>query len=277
METDKQLYRIFAARPAWVFELAALPPVGKCTMQSLTVKTLERRSDGVIVPESPKSPLWVIEFQFGENPQIYTRIVQKMAAVQEEFKMRTVQGVIFFGEHRLDPRTEPWTSFVRSIVLPDELRRLAKKNPAHPLVAAFQPLLADSEAELEHKAAGLFRTIQKSKMKSGIKEALEDVFLSWLMQRLPNRTRQEIESMLIGELPELVETRAGRDLIEIGEQRGMVESVLIMLAAKRGRLTKLLQQRIRRLGVDHLRQLLATAATWESSAPLEAWLAEHGQ
>ena len=57
----------------------------------------------------------------------------------------------------------------------------------------------------------------------------------------------------------------------------MVESVLIMLAAKRGRLTKLVQQRIRSLGVDHLRQLLATAATWESTAPLEAWLAEHGQ
>jgi hypothetical protein len=47
METDKQLYRVFGAQPAWVFELAGLPPVGKCAMRSLTVKTLERRSDGV--------------------------------------------------------------------------------------------------------------------------------------------------------------------------------------------------------------------------------------
>ncbi len=95
METDKQLYRVFAAEPQWVFQLAGLPPVGKCTMRSLTVKTLERRTDGVIVPEDAASPLSVIEFQFGENPQIYTRTVQKMAAVQEEFDMREVQGVIF--------------------------------------------------------------------------------------------------------------------------------------------------------------------------------------
>jgi hypothetical protein len=43
--------------------------------------------------------------------------------------MREVQGVIFFGESRFDPCTKPWTSLVRSIVLPDELRRLAERRP----------------------------------------------------------------------------------------------------------------------------------------------------
>ena len=63
-------------------------------MRSLAVKTLERRADGVIVPHCPVPPLSVIEFQFGQP--------------------------------RLDPRTKPWISLVRSIVLPDELRRLAR-------------------------------------------------------------------------------------------------------------------------------------------------------
>jgi hypothetical protein len=121
METDKQLYRVFGAQPQWVFQLAGLPPVGKCAMRSLSVKPLERRTDGVIVPESTAPPLSVIEFQFGENPQIYTRTVQKMAAVQEEFDMREVQGVIFFADQRLDPRTKPWTGLVRAIILPDEI------------------------------------------------------------------------------------------------------------------------------------------------------------
>jgi predicted transposase YdaD len=289
METDKQLYRVFGAQPAWVFELAGLPPVGKCAMRSLTVKTLERRSDGVIVPQRPEPPLSVIEFQFGENPQIYTRIVQKMAAVQEEFHMREVQGVIFFGEQRLDPRTKPWASLVRSVVLQDELRRLAERSPDHPLVAAFQPLLAESETELEQNAGGFFRSIKTSKLKRGVKEALEEVFVNWLIQRLPTRTRQEIEKMLVGELPELVETRAGQDLIEIGEKRGradgradglvdgLIESVGIVLEAKRGRLSKSLRQRVRKLKPDQLRQLLAEAVTWESSQPLDAWLTEHGQ
>ena len=156
--------------------MARLPPVGKCAMRSLVVKPLERRTDGVIVPEAPAPPLSVIEFQFGENPQIYTRTVQKMAAVQEEFDMREVQGIIFFGDQRLDPQTKPWTSVVRPIVLPDEVRRLAKSSPEHPLVAVFQPLLVERETELEQTAGGFFRTIKSSKLKKGVKEALEEVF-----------------------------------------------------------------------------------------------------
>jgi predicted transposase YdaD len=285
METDKQLYRVFGAEPQWVYLLARLPPVGKCAMRSLTVKRLERRADGVIVPEALTRPLPVIEFQFDENPLIYTRTVQKMAAVQEEFAMREVQGIIFFGDPRLDPQTKPWTSIVRSIVLPDEVRRLAERSPEHALVAVFQPLLAESASELEQKAGVFFRTIKNSKLKKDVKQALEEVFVSWLLQRLPNRTKQEIEKMLIGELPELRETRAGQDLIQIGKEEGLaegraeglVESVGIVLEGKRGRLTKALRQRIRRLGSEHLRQLLADALAWESLDPLEAWLAKRGQ
>lgn len=89
------------------------------------------------------------------------------------------------------------------------------------MVAAFQPLLVERESELERTAGGFFRTIKSCKLNQGVKEALEDVFLSWLLQRPPTRSKQEIEKMLVGELPELVETRAGRDLIKIGEERGL--------------------------------------------------------
>jgi predicted transposase YdaD len=285
METDKQLYRVFGVQPDWVFELAGLPPVGKCVMRSFTVKSLERRTDGVIVPDAPFQPLWVIEFQFGDNPHIYTRTVQKMAAIQEEFGMREVQGIIFFGEAGLDPQTKPWTSLVRSIVLVDELRHLAERAPEHPLVAVFQPLLAGRETDLEHTAGGFYRTIKNSKLKKDIKEALEEVFVSWLLQRLPDRSKKEIEKMLIGELPELVDTRAGQDIlrigeergVKIGEERGLVEAAVILLESKRGRLTKSLRQRLQTLGAKQLRQLLADAIPWESLDLLDAWLAAHGK
>jgi len=77
-------------------------------------------------------------------------------------------------------------------------------SPGHALVAAFQPLLAESESELEQNAGGFFHTIKTSKLNRSVKEALEEVFMSWLGQRLPNRTKQEIEKMLVGELPELL-------------------------------------------------------------------------
>jgi predicted transposase YdaD len=285
METDKQLDRVFGAQPEWVFELAGMPSVGKCAMRSLTVKTLERRTDGVIIPENATSPLSVIEFQFGENPQVYTRTVQKMAAVQEEFDMREVQGVIFFGNRRFDPRTKPWTSLVRAIDLPDELRRLAERSPGHPLVAAFQPLLADTEAELERNAGGFLHTIKTSKLRIGVKLALEEVFMSWLGQRLPHRTKQEIEKMLVGELPELLDTRMAQDILKIGKEQGQAEglaeglsrAVFTLLGSRRGRLTKALRQRIRKLTNDQLCELLTEADAWESLDPLAPWLAKHGR
>jgi hypothetical protein len=221
----------------------------------------------------------VIEFQFGENPQIYTRTVQKMAAVQEEFDMREVQGVIFFAERRLDPRTKPWSGLVRSIVLPDELRRLAERSPNHPLVAAFQPLLAESETELEHTAGGFFRTIKTSKLKREVKQALEEVFLSWLIQRLPTRTRQEIQKMLIGELPELVETRAGQDLIEIGVERGLAAGLIggHCVGSQAGTAVEVAAPTDSEVATRPVASTLGAVATWESIEPLDAWLTEHGQ
>ena len=87
--------------------------------------------------------------------------------------------------------------------------------------------------------------------------------------------------MLVGELPELLETRMAQDILKIGEERGLAEglaeSAVIVLEAKRGRLTKSLRQRIRRLGSDQLRQLLTAAVGWDSLDPLDAWLAKHSQ
>ena len=83
--------------------------------------------------------------------------------------------------------------------------------------------------------------------------------------------------MLVGELPELVETRTGQDLIKIGEERGLAEALVIMLEGKRGRLTKAQRKRIGKLPNDQLRQLLSATNAWESLDPLDAWLAAHGQ
>lgn len=62
-------------------------------------------------------------------------------------------------------------------------------------MASFQPLLVERESELGRMAGGFFRTIKSCKLNKGVKEALEEVFLSWLLQRLPTRSMQEIEKM----------------------------------------------------------------------------------
>ena len=67
MKTDKQLFKIFEAVPEWLFELTGLPSPGSSTLQSFTVKALERAADGLVVPEAADQPLTVVEFQFQKD------------------------------------------------------------------------------------------------------------------------------------------------------------------------------------------------------------------
>jgi predicted transposase YdaD len=221
LRTDKQLYKIFEAEPEWVFQLTGIPSPGASTLRSLAVKALERKADGVIVPEACEPPLTVIEFQFQKNETIYTRTVAEMVAVQEANQMRPVQGLIFFGYNNLDPQTEPWTRVVRAFLLPELLDAFEREHPAHPLVAVFKPLLEPSEQTLERTAADYYRTIKYSELKPPVKTSLLEVFVNWLEQRLKQKSKKEIEMILLGELPDLEETQAGKDLIRIGEERGV--------------------------------------------------------
>ena len=104
MRTDKQLLRVFETAPQWIFELTGLPSPGASTLKSLTVKALERRADGVVIPEATDGPLTVVEFQFQKDATVYPRIVVEMALLQQSHQMRPVQGLIFFGYNDVDPK-----------------------------------------------------------------------------------------------------------------------------------------------------------------------------
>ena len=275
MKTDKELYD-FEVAPEWVFELAGLPSPGKSTLKSVTVKALERRADGVIVPESPDQPLTIVEFQFQTDDTIYGRTVVEMAAVQQAFPGRVVQGIIFFGYNNLDPQTVPWTQVVRSYVLPDVLREWERKQPKHPLVAVFKPLLVESEEALQRQAAGYFLAIKHSSVSPACKRTLEEVFVSWLEQRFKDKTKKEIETMLLGELPDLEETASGKDLIRMvsrAEKRAWEEAILAFLATRHGTLPAAIQEKIARLTAADAKRMMQFLAQCQSLDEVTQWLA----
>jgi len=50
--------------------------------------------------------------------------------------------------------------------------------------------------------------------------ALLSIFVNWLEQRCNQLGKQEIENVLLGELPDLRDTQSGKDLIAIGNWKG---------------------------------------------------------
>ena len=295
MKTDKQLFQIFAAMPEWLFELTGLASPGACSLQSFTLKALHRDADGVIVPKDPHQPLTVVEFQFQKDETIYTRIVMEMAAVQEAHGQRPVQGIIVFGQSGLDPRTAPWTQIVLGVVLQDVLADLRRRNPQHPLANVFEPLLEPSDATLETVAAHHYRALKQCNLDDQRRELLMDVFLNWLEQRFQNKSKQEIEIMLLGELPDLRDTRSGRDLIAIGKREGEMvgekrgekrgesrgidlglENAIVLCAKERFRsVPEELEARLPKLPRRSKEQLLRLISRAESVVELDNWLKKH--
>jgi len=280
MDTDKPLFRLFSACPNWLFELAGLPSPGASEFRSFTVKALERRSDGLIVPQDTHEPLRIVEFEFRRDEGIYRRVVTEMIAAQEDFQGRMVHGMIFFGSRRHDPKTKPWTQLVQSFVMDDLLKDFQKKHPNHPLSAVFQPLLETQANVLESTAVEHFRTIQQSSLSARRKAVLTAIFVDWLEQRFPEKHKREIEIMLLGELPALEETQSGKDLIRIGLARGRAEGEVQMRTADIVKIINLrfatapqsLQSRIGKLTPEQRARLLEFVVTCQSLTEIRDWL-----
>ncbi|MGF1582592.1 MAG: DUF2887 domain-containing protein [Gemmataceae bacterium] len=257
MKTDKQLYKIFAANPQWIFELTSLESPGDCELRAVTLKALEQSSDAVIFPRDENEPLVVLEFQFQDDPTIYTRTAIEMALIQQEYSMREVQGLIFFRYPSLDPQTEPWQQIIRAFQLREVIESLAQRDADHPLVAVFRPVLVSNETTLENHAREYYNQIRNSSLAEPIKSTLVDVFLNWLEQRLKHRGKEEIEKMMLGDLPDIRETQTGKDLIQIGKVEGVQHALVRVLEKKFGAVDANHRQRIEQLkSPEKLEELL---------------------
>jgi len=96
--------------------------------------------------------------------------------------------------------------------------------------------------------------------------------------------KQEIESMFMGELPDLEETQSGKDLIAIGEKRGeargeargIAGAILAFLETGQGPVPEATRQRLQALPLPQLQELLPLICRGMTLEQLAVWLAAHG-
>jgi hypothetical protein len=100
---------------------------------------------------------------------------------------------------------------------------------------------------------------------------LADVLISWLEQRLKNKTKEEIEAMIV-DLPPLEETRSGQDLIRIGQERGLREAILLVLRRQQGSVPPEMEEKLRTLSAEDARRLLEYLLETEGSRDVDRWL-----
>jgi hypothetical protein len=83
-------------------------------------------------------------------------------------------------------------------------------------VAVFQPLMQADRTVLEREAARYYNQITEGVADDRQRARLQDVSVDWLLQRFSERGTQGIEQMLIGQLPNLRDMQAGKELIATG-------------------------------------------------------------
>jgi predicted transposase/invertase (TIGR01784 family) len=226
MKTDKALYKIFAAYPQLLFDIANLQPDDTYKMISITLKEFERRADGFLQPESEESPVYFVELQAYDDETIYHRTIMEMAAYGVQNPKREIRGILVFTHQQLDNKTLPWHELTHSkknvfkvIYLEEYLKKLQKKDANNPVVALFQPYLIKNKKELEKQAKKWYQNIKKCQLPAKVKESFEMVFTQWMLERFANLTYEEVTKMF-AELTPIEETRSYRELVAIGEKKG---------------------------------------------------------
>lgn len=160
MKTDHPIY-LFLSAGAEAFRVltGGIRLEGAYRFSSTTLKTVERRLDGLLEPEGHTGPVYVVEFQGQGAERAGYNLLAKIGLYGEHFPTRDVIGIGVFLRERDVPGypdglgTSP--DLVRIVVLDQILPDWLAREPENPYLAVFAPLLIDDEAELRARAPAL--------------------------------------------------------------------------------------------------------------------------
>ncbi len=222
LDTDPWFYALFRRFPDQLFRLAGIRAEGRWRMESVTVKTTEKRIDALLFRIDKPGMLVFAEFQGWADPTIYWRLYREITSWYESRPGNNqpfVALVLFLdgsmdpGDPPLDPR--PPSRFVK-LTIAEGLDALGED--VGPLVV-FRPLVVPDLATAKAEARQWAKTLEGLNLPEADASLLKEHLVDILMRRFKDLSLEEVKAMI--ELAPLHETRAGRELIAIGRQEGL--------------------------------------------------------
>ncbi len=312
METDGAFAEIFSLKPDWLGKLAGWEHSDGPFLETRpgTFKAV-LHCDLLVVPADPVEAEKVCELQLYYDRAVWVRtdlarllrwrqINPPEACRSRGFTPRRVEGFIVFGDRSHVPPGDEEAPHIRWVILSERLAELEAVEPGHALAALLRPVVAASDAEVEARAASDYRMLHDHPEMSGTdRDCLVRIFVRFLMQRFRTRTLEQINHM-IEELVQVEETRAGRELIEKGIERGIekgmergveeglergleqgihrgIDEVIVALLDRIcGGLDDIRRTRVEDLPVAKAKELALALLDFRGVADLDAWLAANG-
>jgi predicted transposase/invertase (TIGR01784 family) len=227
MKTDSLFYRLFETSPETFFLLLGMPvDEAKATAEryqyvALEFKETAYRADGIFLPREPNLPLYFLEVQFYNRPDIYADLLVKAYSyLRRNNPTQDFRGVVLFASRSLEPPvTTPYRASldsgqIRPFFL-DEMPELANA----PLGLSILYLIRREESEAPEVARELLTRVKQEIDDAVLRDNLLELIETVIIYKLAYLSREEIEAML--KIKDIRETRIYKEAMEEGEEIGV--------------------------------------------------------
>lgn len=230
MKSDSEFYELARTLPvAYPLLFLGERPRGTYRASSPTLKRIELRADILLEPSNPSDAWWLVECQGRRDPQAEQTLYLKAVNLVHERKLwgRVRTGIVYtktaFARAALSPMLGPPGSGgelqpMRVVLDCMEPEELIERGPElFPLV----PLSRVDRETVSARFAGWWREARSARpLGPETLRTLKNEFLLFYAARFPGDIMEEVRRRLGKSMP-IEKTRLGRDLIRLGEKRGL--------------------------------------------------------
>ncbi len=280
MRTDTLFYELFQAAPQTFFELMGIAQPCPYRFESITVKTSEKRIDGVLEPQIEGETIYFLEVQASPDRSIYWRAMREVATYFEQrpqFERSPWQAIVLW----LDGRDDPGFGTLATLAtgsLPQlvsiDLESLFKRVDEDSLVfTMLHPLMLDKEEEVRQNIGRWVETIHsRADLAIEVEERLISVLSQFIEQKFKTLTYKELTAML--RLTPFRETESAKELLKEERVALLGEHIQARFGVS-DEVIETICEELNKLDMHTLRVLFRQIARLSTLPEVEIWIADH--
>jgi predicted transposase YdaD len=283
MKSDALFYELFQTAPQIFFELLQLTPPCPYHFESLTLKTTEKRIDGLLEPEQKGQTIYFLEVQASPDTTIYWRTMREVSTYFEQRADRNNnewQAVVLWLDIADDPGFGTLSSLALNLsprlISVDLLHLLRQLGDQSLALNVLRPFIVDNEMQVRQNISQWVQNIRNtSELPAETEQRLISLLSQIIEQKFKTLTYKELSKML--KLTPFRETTSFQEALQEELQEDRVEMLTKMIRHKfhfaESTLEKL-TTRLRQLTLPDLEALFETILDMRTLKDLNAWIDE---
>ncbi len=276
MRTDPLFYELFQAYPQIFFEIVQVIPLCPYRFESITVKTTEKRIDGVLEPTILGKPIYFVEVQAFPDKEIYWRVLRECSTYFEQRpKLRDTEWYAFViwldkdddkGFKKATIYDEQKVQRIYSAYLIDILKKLPSNSLA---LKVLRPLIVDNEQEVRQNIVSWVEQIQQTDLSAETEQRLLMVMTQFIEEKFKTLSYEELCKML--KLTPLRETISVQKVLQEEFSERLIRLIKRKYHFAEKTMTKL-SVRLRQLTLKDLDTLFEAIFDLATLRELNAWI-----